>query len=398
MNIPNTVLQGISLLNQAGFEAWLVGGCVRDTLLGIPPHDWDICTSATPSQMQQVFSAFRTIETGLKHGTLTVLVDEYPLEITTFRLDGEYLDGRHPKQVTFTQSLADDLSRRDFTINAMAFHPEKGLVDLFSGRKDCREGILRCVGRAATRFDEDALRILRALRFAARFGFQIEENTANAILLKAEKLHQISAERIAAELNGLITAQGAAGILQQFAPVVFTVLPALNQEKWAYSLSLLPHLPPDVALRWAALMHPLGEETARQILQQLKMSNQLRDTVCSLVRYHALPIAPDTLQHALMEVGDKLLFPLLTLQSALAQGSGTVFNAAILQEQARQLIKSGACYTLAHLSVKGSDLADLGITGPAIGQTLHHLLEQVALCRLPNEKEALLLYVQSAHE
>lgn len=396
MVIPEPVMQAVSILNQCGYEAYLVGGCVRDAVMHIPPHDYDLTTSATPAEMQKVFAAFRTIETGLKHGTLTVLMGEYPLEITTFRLDGEYLDNRHPKEVVFTRKLENDLSRRDFTINAMAFHPEEGLVDLFGGQEDCRNKILRCVGPACTRFEEDALRILRALRFAARLGFVVEENTAAAVFDKKDLLHHISAERIAVELNGLLLANGAAAILEQFADVLFTVLPALQTEHWASSLSALPHTPADLPLRWATLLHPLGEETARQIMQKLKVSNQLRDTVCALVRHHALPLTEESMQLTLMQVGDVLLFPLIQLQAALAAAKSTAFDAAILQKKAKYLIETEACYTLSQLAVNGSDMASLGIRGPAIGQMLYHLLEQVASGKAENTKESLLEIAQAS--
>lgn len=395
MVIPEPVMQAISLLNQSGYEAYLVGGCVRDAVMHIPPHDYDLTTSATPSEMQKVFAAFRTIETGLKHGTLTVLMDEYPLEITTFRLDGEYLDNRHPKEVIFTRKLENDLSRRDFTINAMAYHPDEGLVDLFSGQEDCKKKILRCVGPAATRFEEDALRILRALRFAARLQFAIEKRTASAIFDKKELLHHISAERIAVELNGLLLADGAVPILEQFADVLFTVLPSLRTERWAVSLSALARTPKELPLRWAALLHPLGEENARQIMQKLKVSNQLRDTVCALVQYHALKLTEENMQLRLMQVGDALILPLIQLQDSLAAAKNTSFDTGNLQKKAKQLMDSGACYTLSRLAVSGSDLAAIGIRGPAIGQMLHHLLEQVASGKAENKKETLLETAQT---
>ena len=390
MLIPQPVRQAISLLNQAGFSAYLVGGCVRDTVLHIPPHDWDLCTSATPKEMQEVFSAFRTIETGLKHGTLTVLMAEYPLEITTFRLDGEYLDNRHPKEVVFTRKLSNDLSRRDFTINAMAYHPEEGLVDLFGGQADCENKILRCVGHAAARFEEDALRILRALRFAARLRFTIEEKTAAAIFDKKDLLHHISAERIAAELNGLLLADGAVPILAQFADVIFTVLPSLNTENWFTSLSALPHTPGELPLRWAALLCPLGEDAAGQVMQRLKVSNTLRNSVCALVRHHTLQLTEENMQHSLMLAGDALIFPLIRLQAALAAATNTPFCAEKLQKKVEQLMKTGACYTVSRLAVSGSDLSSLGFHGPEIGQMLHYLLEQVASGKAENTKETLL--------
>lgn len=396
MFIPEPVMQAISRLNQSGYEAYLVGGCVRDAVMHIPPHDYDLTTSATPAEMQKVFASFRTIETGLKHGTLTVLMGEYPLEITTFRVDGEYLDNRRPKEVVFTRKLQNDLSRRDFTINAMAFHPEEGLVDLFGGQEDCRDKILRCVGPAATRFEEDALRILRALRFAARLEFTVEEHTAAAVFDKKELLHHISAERIAAELNGLLLADGAANILNTFSEIIFTVLPSLQTGHWAFSLSVLPRTPKELPLRWAALLHPLGEETARQIMQKLKVSNQLRDTVCTLVRHHALKLTEENMQLCLMQVGDALFFPLIQLQSALAAAKSIPFDASKLQKKAQRLIEAGACYTLSRLAVNGSDMASLGIRGPAIGQMLHHLLEQVASGKAENSKEALLEIAQAS--
>ncbi len=395
MIIPQPVGQAISLLNENGFSAYLVGGCVRDMVLCIPPHDYDLCTSATPAEMQQVFSSFRIIETGLKHGTLTVLMGAYPLEITTFRLDGEYLDNRHPKEVIFTRKLENDLSRRDFTINAMAYHPDEGLVDLFSGQEDCQNKILRCVGRAATRFEEDALRILRALRFAARLQFTIEKRTAAAIFEKKELLHHISTERIAVELNGLLLAEGAVPILEQFADILFTLLPALRTEHWAFSLSALSRTPKELPLRWAALLHPLGEENARQIMQKLKVSNQLRDSVCALVRHHALKLTEENMQLSLLQTGDALILPLIHLQASLAAAKNTFFDAASLQKQAEYLIRTGACYTLSRLAVNGSDLASLGIQGPAVGQMLHHLLEQVAAGKAENKKEVLLETVQN---
>ncbi len=396
MDVPEKVWKAISLLNAAGFEAYLVGGFVRDSVMGIPPHDYDLTTSATPSEMQQVFAAFRTIETGLKHGTLTVLMDEYPLEITTFRLDGEYLDNRHPKDVTFTRDLKNDLSRRDFTINAMAWHPEKGLVDLFGGQADCTNGILRCVGDAATRFQEDALRILRALRFAARLRFTIEENTAAAILEKQSLLHRISAERIAAELNGLLLAEGAEGILRRFSQTVFTVLPELNQPGWPFSLSVLAHAPRELPIRWAALLHPLGEETADQVMQRLKVSNALRHSVCTLVCHHALPLSEKNMQYALMQVGQETMFPLLSLQEALSAACARPFDAPSLRSAAQRLIESGACFTVGQLAVNGSHLSALGLKGPAIGHTLHLLLEQVAKGESENNKESLLALAKQA--
>ena len=226
--LPGPVERALDRLHAAGFSAYVVGGCVRDWVLGVAPHDYDICTAARPEDMQRIFQGERTIETGLRHGTLTVLLDGMPLEITTFRLDGEYLDGRHPASVRFTGRVEDDLSRRDFTINAMAYAPAAGLVDPFGGREDCRRGVIRCVGEAEKRFAEDALRILRALRFSARLRFPIAPETDAALRAGRTQLERISRERIAAELTGLLLGDGAGGVLMAYPEVIRTVLPELS--------------------------------------------------------------------------------------------------------------------------------------------------------------------------
>ena len=240
LTLSKPVEAALSRLENAGFSAYAVGGCVRDHVLGFTPHDYDICTSATPERMQEVFKGERTIETGLKHGTLTVLLFGMPLEITTFRVDGAYSDGRHPDSVRFTARVEDDLSRRDFTINAMAYSPKAGLVDHFCGQEDCRRGVIRCVGNPVERFGEDALRILRALRFSARLGFPVEEATARAIREGRAQLCHVSRERIAVELSGLLQGKDASGVLRQFPEVIEAVLPELQPltagEQWETTL------------------------------------------------------------------------------------------------------------------------------------------------------------------
>lgn len=228
MDMPKNVDTAINLLQSAGFEAYAVGGCVRDSLLGKTPNDWDITTSAKPENMKSVFADFHCIDTGIKHGTVTVVIDGEPLEITTFRLDGEYEDNRHPKSVTFTSNLGADLGRRDFTVNAMAYSKMTGTVDLFGGQNDLKNKIIRCVGDPDRRFNEDALRILRALRFASALDFEIEEKTAQSLLKNCALLGNISEERIAKELLKLVCGKGAKRILTGFAPVLFEILPELQ--------------------------------------------------------------------------------------------------------------------------------------------------------------------------
>ena len=226
--LPAEVLKALDMITARGYEAYVVGGCVRDLLMGIPPHDYDICTSALPEETKACFCGERVIETGIQHGTVTVLMNGEMLEITTFRTEGDYLDGRHPSSVSFTRSIENDLMRRDFTVNAMAYHPEKGLVDLYGGREDLQDKRLRCVGDAPERLTEDALRILRAMRFSAQLSFAVEESTAQAMHNLKDRLSLISRERIAQELLRMIAFPAAANVLQQFEDIFFAALPQLR--------------------------------------------------------------------------------------------------------------------------------------------------------------------------
>lgn len=405
MLLPAPVALALGRLSQAGFPAYVVGGCVRDAVLGVPPHDYDLCTAARPEEMRRVFAGERVLETGARHGTLTVLLQGAPLEITTFRLDGEYQDGRHPAAVQFTRQITEDLSRRDFTINAMAYAPGEGLVDPFGGRRDCAQGVIRCVGRAERRFEEDALRILRALRFSARLGFLLEADTARALHALRGNLARISRERIAAECGGLLLGDWAAPVLRAYGDVLFSALPSLAETGFSFAdplLNALPLLPREPALRWAALLFPLPsalpkrEEIARALLRGLKLSNQLTDTVCSLVREQFFPLRQDTLLETLMRMGPEGVERMLLLRSACAQachpGRTREIQAqfTVLEQARRQLIAQNACFSLKQLAVKGPDLTAQGLRGPQIGQALQQLLALVAQGRLPNEKEALL--------
>ena len=314
MDMPKNVDTAINLLQSAGFEAYAVGGCVRDSLLGKIPNDWDITTSAKPEDMKSVFADFHCIDTGIKHGTVTVVIDGEPLEITTFRLDGEYEDNRHPKSVTFTSNLSADLGRRDFTVNAMAYSKKTGTVDLFGGQNDLKNKIIRCVGDPDRRFNEDALRILRALRFASALDFEIEEKTAQSLLKNRALLGNISEERIAKELLKLVCGKGAKRILTDFAPVLFEILPELQPmyknshdnphhcyDIYEHMLIAVESIDPEPTLRFAMLLHDCGKpavkkfdengvahfyghqrisaEISAQILARLKVSNKFRDEI-----------------------------------------------------------------------------------------------------------------------
>ena len=406
LTLPKPVEAALSRLENAGFSAYAVGGCVRDHVLGFTPHDYDICTSATPERMQEVFKGERTIETGLKHGTLTVLLFGMPLEITTFRVDGAYSDGRHPDSVRFTARVEDDLSRRDFTINAMAYSPKAGLVDPFCGQEDCRRGVIRCVGNPVERFGEDALRILRALRFSSRLGFPVEEATARAIREGRAQLCHVSRERIAAELSGLLQGRDASGVLRQFPEVIEAVLPELKPltagEQWETTLRTVDAAPKDLYLRWAAFLRLCGTDAENSgrlalfMLRGLKMSTKIMDTVTELVQWQDADLRPETMQEMLMRVGPERLGQLILLRQAMRIAEQKESPDAIardteaLKEKLKALLAENACYTLGQLTVNGKDMAALGLRGPAIGETLHALLLGVARGQLPNDREALL--------
>ena len=404
-SLPAPVEKALKMLEGAGFPAYVVGGCVRDRALGTEPHDYDICTAAQPEDMRRIFQRERTIETGIQHGTLTVLLDGMPLEITTFRLDGEYLDGRHPASVRFTGRVEDDLSRRDFTINAMAYAPGAGLVDPFGGREDCRRGVIRCVGKAETRFGEDALRILRALRFSARLGFPIDPDTDQALRRGRGQLHHISRERIAAELTGLLLGRDAGAVLGRYPEVIGTVLPEMQAltagEDWPLTLRRIDAAPANEIIRWAAFLQE-GEQDAqdsaqlaRDILRGLKMSGKMMDAVSQLVLWKGAALTVENTQEMLMRLGPERLAYLIRLREAdrLARreelDAVRADTAALIRERAR-LQAEKACYTLGQLAVNGGDMAALGLRGPAIGKALEALLLHVVRRELPNRRDALI--------
>ena len=426
----------ITLLETAGHAAYAVGGCVRDALLGRPPGDWDLCTAAQPEQAMAILQAHgvKVLETGLRHGTVTAILDHRPYEITTFRLDGGYTDHRRPDSVTFTDDLTADLSRRDFTVNAMAWHPEKGLIDPFHGETDLRSKLLRCVGKPAKRFGEDALRILRCLRFASTLGFSIEENTSKALFEMKDTLRHIAAERIRAELTKLLCGQNARKILLEYREVIFAVLPQLRplsgfdqrtpwhcHDIWGHTCAAVEAVPPTPALRWAALLHDCGkppcfflrdgaghfhghpaisEAMAREMLGALKFPKKLTERVAILIRHHELrlleqPPKPARLRRLLGELGPDTLLDLLELTRAdvMAQAPEKrhrLEGCEPLRAQIISLANENPCVTRSQLAVNGKDLMALGLQGPALGRMLELLLEEILEGRLVNEKDALM--------
>ena len=387
-------------LHRAGFGAYAVGGCVRDSLMGLAPHDWDLCTAARPGQVMELFGEDRCIPTGLQHGTVTVKRDGKLYEITTFRTEGRYSDGRHPDSVAFVPDLREDLARRDFTINAMAYSAEEGLCDPFGGREDLARGVVRAVGEPLRRFGEDALRILRLYRFAARFGFAIDEVTEEAAKQLASHLDCVSAERIEEELNKLLAAPQPGAYLEP--EVLAFVLPELPPEELTKARKQIDALPAgteQVSARWAALLLPLGEAGARKALKRLKCSNARIDGVTTLVR-ECGEKTPDTLDKCALRLQAKRLLgkydlhmvqQLTALWTALAPEEKTSFDA--LRAEAEALTAQGVCCRISQLAVNGRDLMAAGAApGPGLRRVLEALLEEVVTGRLPNEKTELLAF------
>lgn len=393
----------LGALRRAGFEAYVVGGCVRDSLLGRTPGDWDICTSARPEQVRTVFSAYRQILTGEKHGTVAVIVGGTPYEITTYRVDGQYHDSRHPDAVQFVPQVQPDLARRDFTINAMAYSAEEGLIDPFGGQKDLARGLVRAVGVPHQRFTEDALRILRLYRFAARFGFEIDPATGQAARELCTHLDCVSIERITEELTRLLAAPKPGTWME---PAVFAVvLPELftpeNAPRFEAARAIIDTLPeglPEVSARLAALLLPLGEQGTRKALKQLRCSNALIEEVTTLVREAGLVPEEKTAARAIQarrllgRLEPDTLRRLLALCAAHRPEQAAAF--AALQTAAGRLQAENACCRVGQLAVNGRDLMALGAKpGPGLRGQLEALLEAVITGQLPNERKALLAAV-----
>lgn len=420
IQIPDKVRYILKTLRHAGFEAYVVGGCVRDSLIGRKPGDWDITTSALPLQVKALFR--RTIDTGLQHGTVTVMLQQEGFEITTYRLDSTYSDGRHPDSVSFTTSLFEDLRRRDFTINAMAYAPEQGLVDLFGGLDDLKAGCIRAVGDPFERFDEDALRIMRAVRFAAQLGFTIEDRTLRAIHQFAERLNLISSERIREELVKLLVSPHpemfsllhqtgiTAVIFPRFDEMLLTPQHTIYH---AYSvgehtLRVLQNTPADPILRLAALLHDtgktqaasmdegghshfkghaaLGAAFAEQFLRELRFDNHTIHDVCLLIKHHddRIPAEPAAVRRALGRIGTELFPSYLTLLEADCMGKSDYARQESLpyiyklRELYEEILRAGECFTLGQLAVKGGDLIKAGLRpGKQIGELLGQMLEDV---------------------
>lgn len=378
----------IRRLHAAGFEAYAVGGCVRDMLLGLTPGDWDITTSALPAETAKVFADCHVIETGLQHGTVTVRFEHQNYEITTYRLDGGYTDSRHPDKVTFTPSIIEDVKRRDFTVNAMVWHPDSGIHDFVGGTEDLKNNILRCVGEPKRRFSEDALRILRALRFSAVYGFDIEPATKNAIEMLAENLKAISAERVRVELFKLICGKNAVAVLASCPTVWKTILPEVTFSKeMLQTLSLTPAEP---VYRLAVLLQ--NTDTAA-ILRRLKTDNATVTQVTALLCATTISPATDaiTLKKLLRVYGLTPLQQAVILRTAQAKAAGCATDGWDAMDAALEaLLATDPCYSLDKLHISGKELLTLGFKGKEIGETLEFLLATVIGEQCQNETTSLI--------
>ncbi len=434
MTLPRAVATAIARLESAGYEAVAVGGCVRDLLLGNVPHDYDIATAATPDAVCRVFAEETCLETGIRHGTVTVLLDGSPLEITTYRKEGAYSDGRHPDEVVFSTKLTDDLSRRDFTVNAMAFHPTRGLTDLFGGQADLKASVLRCVGEPRRRFAEDALRVLRGLRFASQHGLNVEPQTAAAMHAARNTLSPVSVERVYAELTAFLCGKDVTRVLLQFPDVICAVLPELkdavgfSQNNRHHVYTVYAHIarvtglvPATPALRWAALLHDCGKpacasvdargeshftghpaESARRAkaaFTRLRADNRTRDVALELIELHDLRTPPTekAVRRLLSNVGEERFFELCDLATADRLAQNPAFGPAgkaredAVRDLGKKLLSEHACLTLADLAVSGDDLLAAGVpAGKELGDTLRRLLMLVLDGECENEKAALL--------
>lgn len=437
IQLPEKVNTIIDCLEQAGYEAYTVGGCVRDTLLHRVPGDWDITTSAKPMEVKKLFR--RTIDTGIEHGTVTVMLDKEGFEVTTYRIDGEYEDARHPKQVAYTKNLLEDLKRRDFTINAMAYNKRDGLIDAFGGIEDLKKGVIRCVGNPMHRFSEDALRMLRAVRFAAQLGFSIEENTKKAIVTLAPNLSKISAERIQVEFVKLLTSNHPEELRTLYETgitgIIFPEFDVMMKEEQhnphhcytvgEHTIAALCNIKEDKVLRLTMLLHDMAKpvcktvdekgichyyghpkksaEMAREFFNRLKFDSATRDKVCCLVQWHDdnPPLEEQMIRKAIHRIGTQCYPALFQVKRAdiLAQSDyerdQKLAYVDAYEKMYDEIIEKGQCLTLKELAVTGSDLIKLGMKpGKVIGETLNDLLQVVLEYPEKNKKEILLEIVQ----
>lgn len=432
MELPFQIHEVIDRLETAGYSAFVVGGCVRDYLMGITPHDFDITTSALPNETERTFADCRVIETGIKHGTVTVLYKGISIEITTFRMDGNYSDGRHPDSVSFSRNIKDDLSRRDFTMNGIAYNPKLGFADPFGGEEDINAGVIRCIGDPDKRFSEDALRVLRALRFSATLGFAIEPQTARAIESHKKHLHKVSSERIFAELKRLLCGKDVKRVLLDFSGVFAEIIPPFgaeigydqgsryhNSTLYEHTARAVEAAPPTVEMRLAMLFHDLGKPACRsvgedgechyyghgevsarlseEILRELKCDNALRGRVTEIVRYHDIPVDTSRryIKRQLAKHGSDVFLDIMNAHIADDSAKCDFCRERIPKvrkalEIAAEISAQQPCLSVQTLAVSGNDLKGIVPPSPLMGEILAKLFSEVVDEKLPNEKAPLL--------
>ena len=437
IEITNEIKVIFDTLNNAGYECFMVGGCVRDFLLNKIPNDVDFTTNATPDEMKQCFKDFNVIETGVKHGTLTVIVNHIPFEITTYRIDGEYLDNRRPESVVFVKDIKNDLARRDFTINAIAYNPNIGFVDCFNGMQDLKDRIIRCVNEPTKRLNEDALRILRALRFASVLGYEIEHETEKACFELAHLLKNISAERIAVELFKTIVQPNGHKIMFDYIDIWGVVIPELLKMKGfkqhnphhihdvlKHTCVALEGANNDLIVRLAVLFHDIGKpdsftmdengnghfyghalrsvDITKEILNRLKVDNNTKNQVLTLIKYHDLDLQPTEkyVRRLCYKLGDlDMVKKLILVQRADNFGQAPIHNERIekfnqIDNIINKLEHENLSFSLKDLAVNGNDMINLGLTGKDIGASLKYLLEAVLNDEVKNDKQSLLDYLR----
>lgn len=430
--IPDGAAYALEKLNDAGFQACLVGGCVRDLIREKDPHDWDICTSATPDRVHEIFKNHGIIDTGLQHGTVTLRVNHESYEITTYRIDGDYADGRHPDGVTFTMDLEQDLARRDFTINSIAMDKNGDVHDPYHGKEDIEDHMIRCTGNPDAKFREDGLRLMRALRFASVFDYQIHPETAAAIHENARMLDKIAAERIRAELEKLLSGAGAAAVLREYPDIVCRFWPELGDtirfdqknpwhryDVWEHTLHALEAAPADPVIRFAVLLHDIGKPSCMtedadgirhfhghpgagaamsdDMLRRLRFDNETRKRIVKLVAAHDtdIPATERSVRKTMSKMGADCFFQYIQVRRAdvSAQAKAVGYRLAALDKIeaiARDIIDAGACLSVKDLAVDGRDVIAAGVPeGPAVGRMLDALLQQVLSGKLPNERPVL---------
>lgn len=442
INLPKDVEFILSRLKQHNYRAVVVGGCVRDSLLNITPHDWDISTAATPDEVLDVFKHFKTIPTGIQHGTVTVVVNKNMYEITTFRIDGDYTDNRHPESVKFSTHISEDLSRRDFTINAMAYDPEYGLYDFYNGLQDLRNGIIRCVGDPDKRFHEDGLRILRALRFASTYGFKIDESTSKAIHNNHQLLNNISKERINSEFCKMLMGKGILNILLNYSDVICRIIPEMkpcvgfNQNNKWHQYTVYEHIAratdaykgDDLITRLALFFHDIGKpnsytedaeghghfyghpvpssQITEKVMTDLRFDNKTKEQVVKLVLLHDVRIEPEynIVRRYLCNCEETQFFRLMDIRLADILGqteedrSERIKKRNRIVEIAREVVSQDQVFTLKKLAINGNDLIQHGMhQGRIIGYALNNLYNLVLNESVKNTREDLLNWVQKAY-